>query len=233
MQAIINIGKSFIDRCGSLCTNFVERFGYSGPIAGVALLYVLYKGAKINGLLPKKSLAGEVVFITGSARGIGRLVSIAIARQGGKVVVSDMNDEEGNKVAQEILAEGNQAMYVHCDVTRPESVASAAAAVRATFGPPTVLINNAGIVSGKRFLDIDAADMELTMKVNVISHMYTVKEFLPSMLEKNHGHIVTIASMAGLTGHAGLVDYCASKYGAVGFDEALRRELYKIGSRKT
>lgn len=92
-----------------------------------------------------------------------------------------------------------------------------------------MLINNAGIVSGKKLLEISNEMAELTLKVNTLSHVYTVKEFLPSMIKKNHGHIVTIASSAGHAGVPGLVDYCASKFGAVGFDEALRLEIKKNG----
>jgi all-trans-retinol dehydrogenase (NAD+) len=93
----------------------------------------------------------------------------------------------------------------------------------------TILINNAGIVSGKKILDISVEMAELTLKVNCLSHVYTVKEFMPDMIKKNHGHIVTIASSAGHVGVPGLVDYCASKFGAVGFDEALRLEITKQG----
>ena len=70
-----------------------------------------------------------------------------------------------------------------------------------------------------------------TMEVNTTSHSYTVKEFLPAMLKKDHGHIVTIASAAGTIGIGGLADYCASKFGAFGFDESLRMEMKKIKSK--
>jgi len=72
--------------------------------------------------------------------------------------------------------------------------------------------------------------IEKTIAVNTISHHYTVREFLPGMLEKNKGHIVTIASIAGHFGVNGLADYCASKFGAVGFDESLRMELKSLKS---
>lgn len=94
------------------------------------------------------------------------------------------------------------------------------------------MINNAGIVSGKKVLEVDDKSIERTMMVNTASHGYTVKQFLPKMLEKNKGHIVTIASCAGIVGVCGLTDYCASKFGAFGFDEALRMELRKLKSSK-
>lgn len=110
----------------------------------------------------------------------------------------------------------------------------------------TILINNAGIVSGKPLLDTPDHLIQRTFDVNIISHFWVslrlpqfitkpdislkmTKAFLPDMIAASHGHIVTIASMAGLVGMTKLVDYCASKYAAVGFDEALRLELESNG----
>jgi len=88
-----------------------------------------------------------------------------------------------------------------------------------------ILINNAGIVSGRKFLDTPDHLIEKTMQVNVISNFWTIKAFLPAMMKDGHGHIVTIASTAGLIGVNRLVDYCASKYAAVGLNEAIQNEL--------
>mmetsp|Transcript_1172 Transcript_1172/g.1763 ORF Transcript_1172/g.1763 Transcript_1172/m.1763 type:complete len:200 (-) Transcript_1172:89-688(-) len=92
-----------------------------------------------------------------------------------------------------------------------------------------MLINNAGIVSGKTTLDLTDAMIERTMQVNTTSHMHTIREFLPDMIANKKGHIVSIASMAGMAGIPGLPDYCASKWGAIAIDESLRGELKKSG----
>ena len=92
-----------------------------------------------------------------------------------------------------------------------------------------MLINNAGIVSGKQTLELTDAMIERTMHVNTISHLHTIREFLPDMIAAKKGHIVSIASMAGFAGIPGLPDYCASKWGAVAIDESLRLELKKAG----
>ena len=89
------------------------------------------------------------------------------------------------------------------------------------------MINNAGIVSGKTTLELSDAMIERTIAVNTTSHLYTIREFLPDMIKNRKGHIVSIASMAGLAGVPGLSDYCASKSGAVAIDEAIRLELKK------
>lgn len=88
-----------------------------------------------------------------------------------------------------------------------------------------MLINNAGIVSGKSTLELSDSMIEKTMQVNTIAHLYTIREFLPEMIAQKKGHIVTIASMAGITGVPGLSDYCASKYGAIAIDESVRLEM--------
>lgn len=93
----------------------------------------------------------------------------------------------------------------------------------------TLLINNAGIVSGTTTLNLSDAMIERTMHVNTISHLHTIREFLPEMIANKRGHIVSIASMAGLAGIAGLSDYCASKHGAVAIDASVRGELKKHG----
>jgi hypothetical protein len=102
-----------------------------------------------------------------------------------------------------------------------------------TFPPllssfPPFLVNNAGIVSGKSFLEVDDSMVERTMAVNSMAHMWLAKKFLVPMMSRNSGHIVTIASAAGLNGVAGLADYCASKFAAFGFDESIRLELQKL-----
>lgn len=93
----------------------------------------------------------------------------------------------------------------------------------------SLLFNNAGVLSGRSLLDTPDHMIERSFNVNVIAHFWTVKAFLPTMIEKDHGHIVTIASMAGYVGIAKLIDYCSSKFAAVGFDEALRLELEVMG----
>lgn len=177
-----------------------------------------------------KSLKDEVVFITGGASGIGRQMSLQFAKQGAKVIVADIAEKPAKVVAYEIKSSGGQALGLHCDVTSIESVKAAAEAAKKAFGPITILINNAGIVSGKLITDLSYEAIERTFKVNAISHFYTIKEFLPSMLEQNKGHIVTIASVAGLGGVSKMTDYCASKYAAVGIDDSLRNELKYLNS---
>ena len=88
-----------------------------------------------------------------------------------------------------------------------------------------ILINNAGLVQGKFIHELDEAKANKIMIVNAESNLWTVREFLPAMMENNSGHIVAIASCAGKSGAGGLADYCASKFAQYGFQESLRIEM--------
>lgn len=93
------------------------------------------------------------------------------------------------------------------------------------FGDVEILINNAGIVQGKLLHEMNEGMASKTMIVNAESHFWLCRDVLPAMMTKNEGHIVSIASVAGLEGLAGMTDYCASKFAAYGFQESLRIEL--------
>eukprot|EP00106_Octopus_bimaculoides_P018027 XP_014785469.1 PREDICTED: retinol dehydrogenase 10-B-like [Octopus bimaculoides] len=100
--------------------------------------------------------------------------------------------------------------------------------VKNEIGNVDILVNNAGIVTGKNLLDCTDQDIIKTMQVNVLAHFWTIKAFLPKMIERNSGHIVTISSTAGVIGVNKLTGYCASKFACVGLDEALRSELSSL-----
>jgi len=186
--------------------------------------------ARTHGLLSKKSVKGSHIFITGAGSGIGKLMATAFARLGAKVSLTDINLQSVEALELVLKGEGLQSKAIHCDVSDVQSVKNAAKIAREAFGDVEILINNAGIVSGKTLLENSEKMIEKTVQINTISHAYTVREFLPTMLQKNKGHIVTISSAAGTVGVCGLADYCASKFGAFGFDESLRMELRKLKS---
>lgn len=178
----------------------------------------------------RKNVAGELVLITGAGSGIGRLIALEFGRLGATLVLWDIN-EEGNKETCR-LAKKNGAVRVHtytCDCSKREEVYRVADQVKKEVGDITILINNAGIVTGKKFIDSPDALIEKTMQVNTMAHFWTSKAFLPAMIASNHGHLVSIASSAGLIGVNGLADYCASKFGAIGFAESIGLEMLALG----
>ncbi|OMJ76213.1 hypothetical protein SteCoe_24470 [Stentor coeruleus] len=203
-----------------------ELINYAQEHPCLTVIFVILVLKKLFNLFKRgKSLKDEVVFITGAANGIGRSTAIRMAKLGAKVAIADIDIKKAEQTAKEILDLKQRAIAVHCDVTSIESVNKATEFVRSHLGNPTILINNAGIVSGKSITELSYEAIERTFKVNAISHFYTIKAMLPDMLKANKGHIVTIASVAGLGGVSKMTDYCASKYAAVGIDDSLRNEL--------
>lgn len=185
-------------------------------------LWVAWKAYFFIAYRPR-NMSGNVVLITGGGSGIGRLMALRFAALGCRLVLWDVNKEGLSKVAAEISAKGAKVSTNVVDVTDRELVYKTAKEV----GPVDVLINNAGIVTGKPILDCPDHMMEKTFQVNTIAHFWTIKAFLPGMVDRKDGHIVTIASAAGQAGVAGLVDYCASKFGAMGVADSLYYEVRK------
>jgi all-trans-retinol dehydrogenase (NAD+) len=176
-----------------------------------------------------KQIAGKKILITGGASGIGRLLALRAAGMGATVVVWDINDANRENIEREVRGRGQTIHTYNCDVSRSEEVYRIADKVREEVGPVDILVNNAGVVSGKPFLECTDDQLRRCMDVNLIAHFWTVRAFLPDMIRNNSGHIVTIASAAGIIGVSHMVDYCASKSAAFGFDEALRMEFRKKG----
>ncbi|KAK3578259.1 hypothetical protein CHS0354_011582 [Potamilus streckersoni] len=177
------------------------------------------------------NINGETVLITGAGSGIGRCLAIRFAKLGCRLVLWDISEDGNKETAAQVEEAGATVKTYTIDLCDREAVYRVAAKVKKEFGDVDILVNNAGIVTGRKFLDCPDEMIKKTMDVNIMAHYWTVKAFLPEMIERNHGHIVTIASSAGFIGVTGLADYCASKYAAVGFDESMRFELYTMGKK--
>lgn len=175
-------------------------------------------------------LHGSTVLITGSGNGIGRLMALGAARRGARVVVWDLSAERGRGVGDEIRAAGGQADVFTVDVSDAGAVREAAAQTLAAVDGVDVVVNNAGVVSGRRLLEASDDAITRTFGVNVLALFWVTRAFLPGMMARDRGSVVTIASAAGLVGVARQTDYSASKHAAVGFDESLRAELRAAGS---
>ena len=174
-------------------------------------------------------IAGRHVVITGAASGIGRLMALELAGRGARISAWDINRERLDATIAELNALGREpARGFICDVSNRETVDRVAADTTAASGPVDILINNAGMVSGKRFLELPDEKIEATFAINTLSLFWVTKALLPAMIEHNRGHVVTIASASALIGVARLTDYSASKWAAMAFDESLRAELYEL-----
>lgn len=180
------------------------------------------------------SLSGKHVLITGGGSGIGRLMALSAAKRGAAhVVIWDRDLPAAKLVAKEITALGAAASAQKVDVSDRGAVSTAAAATITSIGHLDVLVNNAGVVAGKTFLELSERDITSTYAVNTLALYWTTQAFLPGMLARDSGRLVTIASAAGLAGSATLTDYAGSKHAAVGFMESLRAELRDASSAVT
>lgn len=160
----------------------------------------------------------EIIVVTGGAGGIGGEVVKLFSEKGIKVVVLD--------VIPMTFDAGPNVYYFKCDITNPSIIASTAAEIRNILkSSPTILINNAGVCRGKTILDSTEKDVRFTFDVNTLAHYFLAKEFLPSMIQANHGMVVTVASSAAYISIPNMVDYASSKSAALGFHEGLAAEL--------
>ncbi|XP_043237528.1 epidermal retinol dehydrogenase 2-like isoform X2 [Amphibalanus amphitrite] len=179
----------------------------------------------------EKSVSGDVALITGAGSGIGRLLALRLAKRGARIVTWDVNAEGNEETVRQIRAAGGEAHAYTCDLSNREVIYKTAERVKREVGKVTILVNNAGMVTGKPLLDIPDNLIEKTFEVNTLAHFWTCKAFLPDMMIAKKGHVVNIASLAGLQGMGRLTDYCASKFAAVGFHESLTVEL-KVGGHE-
>ncbi|XP_078664489.1 epidermal retinol dehydrogenase 2-like [Branchiostoma floridae x Branchiostoma belcheri] len=208
-------------------------------LIGVVVLFVVSLVARLLSVVRlifpagKKSVSGEIVLITGAGSGLGRGMALSFAHLGATIVAWDINKEANEATVQMIRQEGGKAFGFVCDCSKREDIYRAAQEVKDSVGHVTILVNNAGIVSGRKFLDCPDDLIQKTMDINTNAHFWTTKAFLPHMLKKKHGHLVSIASAAGLAGMSGLADYCTSKFGAVGFADSIRHEVKQHGVHVT
>lgn len=176
-------------------------------------------------------LRDKNVLITGCASGIGRLIAQKAAVRGANVILWDINTEGLDALAAQLRGWGYPAHCYRCDLSSREDIQQTAAAVLRDHGAVDVVINNAGIVSGRPFLELEDEAIERTFRVNTLALFWVNRAFLPAMLAQGSGHLVTIASAGGLLGAPKLTDYTASKFAAVGFDEVLRMEFSHSGDK--
>ncbi len=176
-----------------------------------------------------KNLARKKIVITGGAAGLGKEMAKLFAAEKADLALLDINAVQLNQTAAEISRSGVRVETYLCNVASKEEVESVCARINQEFGPVDVLVNNAGIVVGKSLVDCSYEDIKRTMDVNAIGVIWITKQFLPSMIKRNSGHIVNIASAAGMLAIPMLADYCASKFAVVGFNDALRMEMKKFG----
>ncbi|WP_303311917.1 3-ketoacyl-ACP reductase [Hymenobacter sp. BT730] len=178
-----------------------------------------------------ESLTGKVALVTGAGKGIGRAVALALAQEGAHVGLLARTESQLREVAQQIESLGGKTAVVTADVANREAVEAAVAQVKAQLGPIDILINNAGIGTFAKLVDMPPAEWEHIVQVNLMGTYYTTRAVLPDMIARETGDIINIASTAGQRGAATTSAYSASKFAIMGLTESLMQEVRKQNIR--
>ena len=173
-----------------------------------------------------KKLDGQIVIITGGARGIGEGICKIFCNEGATVALWDVL-EEGQTTADNISVDGGSIFFQKVDVTSQDSVDSAVANIIDNHGKIDVLINNAGIIRDRPILKMTREEWDMVLSVNVDSLFITTKAVLPHMKTANYGRIISASSINAFQGAFGQTNYSASKAAIVGFTHSLCREVGK------
>ena len=173
-----------------------------------------------------KTLSGKTAVVTGAALGMGREIAALLLDSGTRVALVDVDPEALDKARRFLSPRGECHAFV-CDIADRHQVKDLAIAVEQQLGPVNILVNNAGIVRAAPLSALEDEAIEAMIRVNLMALFWTCKAFLPDMRQSGSGHIVNMASAGGLLAIPSLTAYCASKFGVVGFSDALRQELKK------
>jgi len=171
-----------------------------------------------------RRVEGKVALVTGAANGIGRSAAVLLAREGARIVATDVQDERGEALLRELSAGGCECEYIHHDVTHEADWQSVVEKVRDRFGRLDVLVNNAGIGLSASVIDMTFADWRRQVAVNLDGVFLGVKYSLPLMRAGGGGSIINVSSIAGIKASPNLSGYCATKGGVRLFTKSVALE---------
>ena len=173
-------------------------------------------------------LDGELAFVTGASRGIGRAIALELGRRGARVVGTATSEAGAQAIGEALASAGLQGHGVVLDVADAAAVEACLKEVEARAGTPSILVNNAGITRDGLLLRMGAQDWQTVIDTDLSAIYRTCKAVLRGMMKARRGRIVNIASVVGVMGNAGQANYAAAKVGMIGFSKSLARE---VGSR--
>jgi short-subunit dehydrogenase len=173
-----------------------------------------------------KDLKGKTAVVTGAAMGMGKSLALSLLKEGCHVALIDVNEAALEKTLGELKVHGSCKGYI-CDISDRKAVYELAGRIDNDLGAVSLLINNAGIVGAGSITDMPDETIEKIININLTAQFWTTRAFLPSIIKQPEGHIVNFASAGGILAIPWISAYCASKFGVVGFTDALRQEMKK------
>ncbi|XP_057846567.1 short-chain dehydrogenase reductase 2a-like [Cryptomeria japonica] len=178
----------------------------------------------------QRRLKGKVAIITGGAHGIGEASARLFNKHGAKVIIADIADDAGHKLAESL---SQWAVYIHCDVSKEEDVRAAVDLAMEKHGQLDIMFNNAGMVDSHRssVVEYNMEQFERTMNVNVKGVMHGIKHAARVMIPRRKGCIISTASISGVVGGTTSYGYTASKHAVIGLTKNGAAELGKYGIR--
>jgi len=176
-----------------------------------------------------ENLKGKVAIITGARRGIGKVIALKLAKEGARVVVTDISQEDCQEVVKEIEKSGREGVAVKLDVTNEEEIKKVVKVAKEKFGRIDILVNNAGIGTTCDLLKITKKDWEKMLAIDLGGVFLCTKEVLETMIAGKWGRIINISSIASFLYWPKLTHYSAAKAGILGFTKNVAGEIGKHG----
>ena len=171
-------------------------------------------------------LKDKVVLITGSSRGIGAETAILASNEGAKIIVNfRQNEKEARRIVDEIKKHGGEAIAIKAAVAKLAEVKNMVKKIAQYWGSVDILANNAGVLNAGHILNLNYEEIDETLNVNIRGVIYVTKEVVPHMIKNSDGVIINISSRSGKRGHADHSVYSATKFGVIGFTQALAQDL--------
>lgn len=174
-------------------------------------------------------LKGKCAVVTGAARGIGRAIAIKYAKLGANLVINyRTSEEEAISLENELKELGVEVLVVKADISNFEDASNLILKAKERFGSVDILVNNAGITKDGLVMRMKEEDFDRVIKVNLKGVFNCIRAVTPIMVRQKSGKVINMASVVGITGNAGQLNYCAAKAGVIGMTKSLARE---VGSR--